>query len=160
MLAPTGTPLQAVVSGFVEHHATLLGGVTLSLLGDNGNRYYYAHLSAYEGAAGRVEQASGHRLRRRHRERDRCSASALRDPPEPRCPGEPDAVGARWPVAERLIVAESHVAASVSSLAVNDPDNWRWIWMVVGVSFLLGEMATPGIVLHAPVRRSVRSSPV
>ena len=57
MIAPAGTQLQAVVSGFVEHHSNALGGVTLSLLGDNGNRYYYAHLSAYEGAAGRVEQA-------------------------------------------------------------------------------------------------------
>jgi murein DD-endopeptidase MepM/ murein hydrolase activator NlpD len=58
MLAPAGTQLQAVVSGFVEHHSNALGGVTLSLLGDNGNRYYYAHLSAYEGAAGRVEQTA------------------------------------------------------------------------------------------------------
>jgi peptidoglycan LD-endopeptidase LytH len=57
MIAPTGTQLQAVVSGFVEHYSNALGGVTLSLLGDNGNRYYYAHLSGYEGAAGRVEQA-------------------------------------------------------------------------------------------------------
>ncbi|MGH9134911.1 MAG: M23 family metallopeptidase, partial [Ilumatobacteraceae bacterium] len=57
MLAPAGTPLQAVVSGTVEHHANTLGGVTMALFGDNGNRYYYAHLSAYEGEAGRVEQA-------------------------------------------------------------------------------------------------------
>jgi peptidoglycan LD-endopeptidase LytH len=57
MLAPTGTLLQAVVSGFVEHYSNALGGVTLSLIGDNGNRYYYAHLSGYEGVPGRVEQA-------------------------------------------------------------------------------------------------------
>ena len=57
MLAPTGTHLQAVVSGFVEHYSNALGGVTLSLIGDNGNRYYYAHLSGYEGVPGRVEQA-------------------------------------------------------------------------------------------------------
>jgi murein DD-endopeptidase MepM/ murein hydrolase activator NlpD len=56
MIAPAGTPLQAVVSGFVEHHSNSLGGVTIALLGDNGNRYYYAHLSTYEGLAGRVEQ--------------------------------------------------------------------------------------------------------
>jgi murein DD-endopeptidase MepM/ murein hydrolase activator NlpD len=56
MLAPSGTPLQAVVSGWVEHRANSLGGVTLVLLGDNGNRYYYAHLSGYEGAAGPVLQ--------------------------------------------------------------------------------------------------------
>ena len=56
MLAPTGTPLQAVVSGNVTQGANALGGVTVSVHGDNGNRYYYAHLSAYEGLAGRVEQ--------------------------------------------------------------------------------------------------------
>ncbi|HUF99147.1 MAG TPA: peptidoglycan DD-metalloendopeptidase family protein [Ilumatobacter sp.] len=57
MLAPTGTPLQAVVSGSVTQGSNRLGGVTLSLFGDNGNRYYYAHLAAYEGLSGRVEQA-------------------------------------------------------------------------------------------------------
>ena len=34
----------------------MLGGITLSLIGDNGNRYYYGHLSAYEGVRRRVEQ--------------------------------------------------------------------------------------------------------
>ncbi|NNE11217.1 MAG: peptidoglycan DD-metalloendopeptidase family protein [Ilumatobacter sp.] len=57
MLAPTGTPLQAVVSGLVEHRSNRLGGITLVLFGDNGNRYYYAHLAGYEGLPGRVEQA-------------------------------------------------------------------------------------------------------
>ena len=57
MLAPTGTPLQAVVSGTLSHGSNRLGGITVSLLGDNGNRYYYAHLSRYEGLPGRVEQA-------------------------------------------------------------------------------------------------------
>lgn len=56
LLAPVGTPLQAVVSGTVTHKDSPLGGTTMSLLGDNGNRYYYAHLSAYEGVPGRVEQ--------------------------------------------------------------------------------------------------------
>ncbi len=56
MLAPTGTPLQAVVSGVVSHGSNRLGGVTMSLQGDNGNRYYYAHLVGYEGLPGRVEQ--------------------------------------------------------------------------------------------------------
>lgn len=56
MLAPVGTPLQAVVSGIIEHGSNRLGGVTAVLLGDNGNRYYYAHLSAYEGIPGRYEQ--------------------------------------------------------------------------------------------------------
>ncbi len=57
MLAPIGTPLQAVVSGFLTHNAhQVLGGITVSLIGDNGNRYYYGHLSGYEGLPGRVEQ--------------------------------------------------------------------------------------------------------
>jgi murein DD-endopeptidase MepM/ murein hydrolase activator NlpD len=56
MLAPTGTPLQAVIGGFVSQRDNALGGITISLQGDNGNRYYYAHLSAYEGEGGRAEQ--------------------------------------------------------------------------------------------------------
>ena len=55
MLAPTGTPLQAVFGGSVTHNSNTLGGITLVLYGDNGHRYYYAHLSAYEGVPGRVE---------------------------------------------------------------------------------------------------------
>jgi murein DD-endopeptidase MepM/ murein hydrolase activator NlpD len=56
MIAPTGTPLQAVVSGTVVRKTNQLGGITIALFGDNGNRYYYAHMSAYEGEPGRVEQ--------------------------------------------------------------------------------------------------------
>jgi peptidoglycan LD-endopeptidase LytH len=58
MLAPTGTPLQAVVSGTLVHGNNRLGGITVSVLGDNGNRYYYAHLSAYVAPPGRVEQGT------------------------------------------------------------------------------------------------------
>ena len=56
MLAPIGTPLQAVVSGSVVQGSNSLGGVTVQLFGDTGDRYYYAHLSGYEGVSGRVEQ--------------------------------------------------------------------------------------------------------
>ena len=56
MLAPTGTPLQAVVSGSVNQTTNPLGGVAIQLFGDNGTRYYYAHLSAYEGLSGWVPQ--------------------------------------------------------------------------------------------------------
>lgn len=56
MLAPTGTPLIAVDSGYVEHKQNRLGGVALVLLGAHGNRYYYAHLSGYEGEPRWVEQ--------------------------------------------------------------------------------------------------------
>lgn len=56
MLAPTGTILQAVVSGHVEHRNLSLGGLSVILRGDNGNRYFYAHLSAFEGAPGYYRQ--------------------------------------------------------------------------------------------------------
>jgi murein DD-endopeptidase MepM/ murein hydrolase activator NlpD len=56
MLAPTGTPIYAVVSGTVNFRQNRLGGNAVSLAGDNGNRYYYAHLSRYEGASRRVNQ--------------------------------------------------------------------------------------------------------
>lgn len=56
MLAPTGTPIFAVVSGTVRFSQNRLGGNAVSLLGDNGNRYYYAHLSRYEGSSRRVTQ--------------------------------------------------------------------------------------------------------
>ncbi len=56
MLAPTGTILQAVVSGQVEHHNLSLGGLSVILRGDNGSRYFYAHLSAFEGQPGYYRQ--------------------------------------------------------------------------------------------------------
>jgi len=56
MLAPMGTPIYAVVSGSVNFRQNRLGGNAVSLIGDNGNRYYYAHLASYEGASRRVNQ--------------------------------------------------------------------------------------------------------
>jgi murein DD-endopeptidase MepM/ murein hydrolase activator NlpD len=56
MLAPMGTPIYAVVSGSVNFRQNRLGGNAVSLLGDNGNRYYYAHLASYEGVSRRVNQ--------------------------------------------------------------------------------------------------------
>ena len=56
MLAPMGTPIYAVVSGVINFKQNRLGGNAASLVGDNGNRYYYAHLSSYEGASRRVTQ--------------------------------------------------------------------------------------------------------
>jgi len=56
MLAPTGTPLYAVVSGNIRFGTNVLGGNYVSLNGDNGNRYYYAHLSRNEGSDRRVNQ--------------------------------------------------------------------------------------------------------
>jgi peptidoglycan LD-endopeptidase LytH len=56
MLAPMMTPIYAVVSGVVNFRQNRLGGNAASLLGDNGNRYYYAHFASYEGASRRVTQ--------------------------------------------------------------------------------------------------------
>jgi murein DD-endopeptidase MepM/ murein hydrolase activator NlpD len=56
MLAPTGTPIYAVVNGYVTFKQNRLGGNAASLAGDNGNRYYYAHFSGYEGVSRRVNQ--------------------------------------------------------------------------------------------------------
>lgn len=56
MLGPTGLPLVAVVSGAVTFKTGLLGGLVATLEGDNGNTYFYGHLSAYEGADRSVGQ--------------------------------------------------------------------------------------------------------
>ncbi len=56
MLAPAGAPIVAVVSGNVTFKRNVLGGNAASLVGDNGNRYYYAHFSGYEGASRPVAQ--------------------------------------------------------------------------------------------------------
>lgn len=49
MMAAAGTPLVAVVAGFVRMKTDPLGGNVASLNGVDGTRYYYAHLSAWEG---------------------------------------------------------------------------------------------------------------
>jgi murein DD-endopeptidase MepM/ murein hydrolase activator NlpD len=56
MLAPRGVPIYAVVSGTVNFRQNRLGGNAASLVGDNGNRYYYAHFESYEGVSRRVTQ--------------------------------------------------------------------------------------------------------
>jgi len=56
MLAPRGTLIYAVVSGTVNFRQNRLGGNAASLVGDNGNRYYYAHFASYEGMSRRVTQ--------------------------------------------------------------------------------------------------------
>lgn len=55
MLAPRGTPIVAVTAGQVTFKQNHLGGNAASLVGDNGNRYYYAHFDGYEGVSRRVE---------------------------------------------------------------------------------------------------------
>ena len=56
MMASTGTPLVAVVSGNVSFRQNSLGGNAVWLNGSNGDSYYYAHLSAYEGSSRDVSQ--------------------------------------------------------------------------------------------------------
>ena len=56
MLAPHGTPIYAVAGGYATFKQNSLGGNAVSLSGDNGTRYYYAHLSSFEGSSRRVAQ--------------------------------------------------------------------------------------------------------
>jgi murein DD-endopeptidase MepM/ murein hydrolase activator NlpD len=55
MLAAFGTPIVAVIGGYVTFKQNQLGGNAASIAGDNGNRYYYAHFGSYEGSSRRVE---------------------------------------------------------------------------------------------------------
>ena len=53
---PYGTPNVAVVSGGFETHHSGLGGLSIYFHGDDGNTYYYAHLSGVVGPDRRVAQ--------------------------------------------------------------------------------------------------------
>jgi peptidoglycan LD-endopeptidase LytH len=54
MMAPTGTPVIAPMSGHVTHGSDPLGGLSYHLTADNGWYMFGAHLVSY-GASGRVE---------------------------------------------------------------------------------------------------------
>jgi murein DD-endopeptidase MepM/ murein hydrolase activator NlpD len=56
LMAATGTPNVAVVSGDVTYKGGGTSGLGAYLHGDDGNLYYYFHLSAYEGGARHVSQ--------------------------------------------------------------------------------------------------------
>jgi peptidoglycan LD-endopeptidase LytH len=56
MMAAAGTPLVAVVSGSVNFKTTRLGGNSIWLSGNNGTKYFYAHLSSWEGSSRSVSQ--------------------------------------------------------------------------------------------------------
>lgn len=56
MIAPRGVPVYAVVSGFATFKFNTLGGNAVSLVGDNGTRYYYGHLDSYDGSSRPVLQ--------------------------------------------------------------------------------------------------------
>ncbi|HLM63291.1 MAG TPA: peptidoglycan DD-metalloendopeptidase family protein [Acidimicrobiales bacterium] len=57
MMADTGTPTVAPVSGRVVHKQSSLGGLTWYVYGDDGNTYYGAHLSQYASTG--VEHVDG-----------------------------------------------------------------------------------------------------
>lgn len=50
MMSPHGTPIVAVVAGSVRMHTSERGGNLVTLTGVDGNRYFYGHLSAWEGS--------------------------------------------------------------------------------------------------------------
>ncbi len=54
LMSPRGTPNVAVVSGNVVFKTGSVSGLGARLFGDDGNLYYYFHLSAYAGAPRRV----------------------------------------------------------------------------------------------------------
>jgi murein DD-endopeptidase MepM/ murein hydrolase activator NlpD len=56
MMSPGGTPLVAVTSGSVTFSSNRLGGNAVWLNGNNGTRYYYAHLSRWEGSSRNVSK--------------------------------------------------------------------------------------------------------
>lgn len=56
MIAATGVPLVAVESGTVHFKTNRLGGNAVWLTGNSGTKYYYAHLSRWEGSSRTVAQ--------------------------------------------------------------------------------------------------------
>ena len=55
LLSPFGTPNVAVTSGRIVHNSGPNEGNGIFLYGDNGNTYYYFHLSSYAGGPRRVQ---------------------------------------------------------------------------------------------------------
>ena len=56
MISPSGTPLVAVKSGSVRFKTNRLGGNAVWLTANDGDTYYYAHLSRWEGSSRSVSQ--------------------------------------------------------------------------------------------------------
>lgn len=54
LFSPRGTPNVAVVSGTTTHQSEAVGGLSVYLAGDDGNTYYYTHLSGFAGGERRV----------------------------------------------------------------------------------------------------------
>lgn len=56
MMAASGAVLVAVVAGRLSFSTNRLGGLSAHVYGNNGNTYYYAHLSSWEGSNRFVSQ--------------------------------------------------------------------------------------------------------
>jgi murein DD-endopeptidase MepM/ murein hydrolase activator NlpD len=56
MMASQGTPVVAVVSGTVLMKTTNLGGISAWVTGNDGNKYFYAHLNDWAGPSRAVSQ--------------------------------------------------------------------------------------------------------
>jgi murein DD-endopeptidase MepM/ murein hydrolase activator NlpD len=54
IIAPRGTPVVMNVSGTMQQHSSGLGGISYYIHGDDGRRYFGAHLDSYSGATGRL----------------------------------------------------------------------------------------------------------
>ena len=48
LIAAQGTPVLAAASGSIDHRSSSVGGMSAHLKGDNGDYYFYTHLSGYE----------------------------------------------------------------------------------------------------------------
>jgi murein DD-endopeptidase MepM/ murein hydrolase activator NlpD len=48
LISAQGTPVLAAASGTIEHRNSSVGGMSAHLKGDNGDYYFYTHLSGYE----------------------------------------------------------------------------------------------------------------
>jgi len=55
IMSPKGTPVVATTAGTANPHYNGLGGKSITLRGDNGWQYYYAHLDRYAISGGRVK---------------------------------------------------------------------------------------------------------
>ena len=56
MMAAGGTPLVAVEAGSATFKTNRLGGNAVWITGNSGTKYYYAHLSAWEGSSRTVSR--------------------------------------------------------------------------------------------------------
>ena len=83
MGAPEGTPVYAVRNGTLWYWSTGdIGGYSVYLKADDGNTYYYTHLTAYDPTLENTQHDGDGRRRDRvgepHRQRERLQPPALR----------------------------------------------------------------------------------